>query len=60
MFHSTFGGIRYEDDGTRYNQNAFAGMMLAQFQGGKWEILSMDEDTTLVWPVPTWAERAAG
>ena len=60
MFHSTFGGIRYEDDGTRYNQNAFAGMMLAQFQGGKWEILSMDENTTLVWPVPTWAERAAG
>ena len=35
-------------------------MMLAQFQGGKWEILSMDENTTLVWPVPTWAERAAG
>lgn len=57
MFHSTFGGIRYEDSDGRYNQNSFAGMMLAQFRSGKWEILSMDEDSTLVWPVPSWSQR---
>lgn len=57
MFHSTFGGIRYEDKDGRYNQNCYAGMMLAQFRSGKWEILSMDEDSTLVWPIPSWSER---
>ena len=61
LFHTTFGGIRYEDHDGRYNQNVFAGMMEAQLMDGQWNILKVNDEagdlSGMVWPIPNWTDR---
>ena len=52
LFHPTIPGIKYEDDGIRYNQNLMAGMQFGQIQGGKFSLIYPAEAARveLVWP----------
>jgi branched-chain amino acid transport system substrate-binding protein len=61
MFHATFEGIEFADDGVRYNQNKYSSMMYAQVLGGRYQIVYPPNPETghtpLVYPIPKWSER---
>lgn len=61
MFHTTYGGVKFEDFDGRYNQNSMCNMMYAQVLDGRYQIVFPPDAETgatpLVFPVPAWSER---
>jgi branched-chain amino acid transport system substrate-binding protein len=60
MFHA-YGGIKFGDDGKRFNQNVYAAFMFAQMFNGQFKMVYPPEmivgKNPLVFPPPNWDKR---
>lgn len=60
MFHP-YQGVKFGDDGIRYNQNIYANFSYAQMFDGKYKMFYPPEmvsgESPLVFPVPKWSDR---